>query len=117
MISKGIRAIGYTLLLTSWLGKPQLLGQTQQQQTAELSGVIKDATGARVPRVTVTATHPSTQFTRQTQTNESGFYVIGSLPIGDYVLSAELSGFRKYVQSGITLGGGQRKVVDIVLEV
>lgn len=117
MLSKSIGAMAYALVLGVLVPAKLTFGQGQQQVKAELSGVIKDASGARVPRVTVTATHTATQFSREAQTNDNGFYVIGSLPVGEYVLTAELSGFRKYIQSGITLGGGDRKVVDVQLEI
>jgi len=110
-----VKVVIYTLLLASLVGTPQLLAQ--RQIYAELSGVITDASGARAPGVSVVARHIATQFTREVRTNDSGFYLIGSLPVGDYQLSAELAGFRKYVQSGITLGGEDRKVIDIRLEV
>ena len=103
------------LLLATLLGVAQLFGQ--QLSKAELSGVITDASGARVPGARVEATHTATQFTRQVLTNDEGFYVISSLPIGPYVLSVELSGFRKYVRSGVNLSAGDRKVIDITLEV
>ena len=90
---------------------------SQEMTKGELSGVVTDASGARVPAVSVVATHITTQFTREAQSNDSGVYVMSFLPIGEYTLSAESSGFRKYSQSGINLGGGDKKVIDIVLEV
>ena len=90
---------------------------SQEMTKGELSGVVTDASGARVPAASVVATHITTQFTREAQSNDSGVYVMSFLPIGEYTLSAESSGFRKYSQSGINLGGGDKKVIDIVLEV
>ena len=90
---------------------------SQEMTKGELSGVVTDASGARVPAASVVATHIATQFTREAQSNDSGVYVMSFLPIGEYTLSAETSGFRKYSQSGINLGGGDKKVIDIVLEV
>jgi outer membrane receptor protein involved in Fe transport len=90
---------------------------SQEMTKGELSGVVTDASGARVPAASVVATHIATQFTREAQSNDSGVYVMSFLPIGEYTLSAESSGFRKYSQSGINLGGGDKKVIDIVLEV
>ena len=90
---------------------------SQEMTKGELSGVVTDASGARVPAASVVATHIATQFTREAQSNDSGVYVMSFLPIGEYTLSAETPGFRKYSQSGINLGGGDKKVIDIVLEV
>ncbi|MSO21687.1 MAG: TonB-dependent receptor [Acidobacteria bacterium] len=104
----------FALLLVGSAGMPRLFSQNVTR--AEVSGVITDASGARVPRAAVVATHTATKFSRETQTNESGIYVINFLPIGDYTLSVEASGFRKYVRSGISLSGGDRKVLDIAME-
>ena len=104
------------LSILTTLGAPNLLSQGGLQERAELSGVVTDPGGATVPDATVTAIQADTQFTREVQTNDSGFYVIGLLPIGNYSLSIERQGFRRHIQSGISLGGGDRKVIDFQLE-
>jgi len=115
LLSKTCVITVLTLLLASLVGIPRLIAQNVTQ--GELSGVVTDTSGARVPRAAVVATHTATKFSRETQTNESGFYVINFLPIGDYTLTVEASGFRKHVRSGISLSGGDRKVLDITMEV
>jgi hypothetical protein len=47
--------------------------------------------------VTVVATQKSTNITFEAVTNEIGFYLFPRLPPGDYVVSAELAGFKKSV--------------------
>ena len=49
-------------------------------------------------------------------TNEAGNYIITSVPIGTYVITAELQGF-KTVQSTVTLSANQTARVDFALEV
>ncbi len=87
-----------------------------QVSTAELSGTVTDATGATVANVKVTATNAGTNIERSTNTDSTGRYIIPLLPPGDYVLTAEASGFRKSVQRGITLQINQQASIDIRLQ-
>ena len=64
------------------------------QATAQISGTARDASGAVLPGVQVTATQTDTGISRMTVTNETGFYVLASLPLGPYRLEATLPGFR-----------------------
>ena len=87
------------------------------QATAQISGTVKDQTGAVLPGVEVTATRTDTGVARMTVTNETGSYVLSNLPVGPYKLEAALGGFRTFVQTGIVLQVNASPVVDPVLEV
>lgn len=54
--------------------------------------------------------HPAT-------TDEAGRYFIPALPPGNYVLSVEAKGFKKYSQTNIPLAVQQQATFDIALEV
>src|SRR5690349_15753519 len=73
------------------------------QATAQISGTVKDQSGAVLPGVEVTATQTGTGIARMTVTNETGSYALPNLPIGPYRLEATLPGFRSFVQTGIVL--------------
>src|SRR5262245_66695574 len=73
------------------------------QGTAQISGVVRDQSGAVLPGVEVTATQTETGVSRSTLSTETGTYVLSSVPIGPYRLEAALPGFRTYLQSGIVL--------------
>src|SRR5205085_4207368 len=73
------------------------------QSTAQLSGTVKDQSGAVLPGVEVTATQTATGLARTVVTNETGSYVLPNLPIGPYRLEAALPGFRTFAQTGIVL--------------
>src|SRR5678816_2050673 len=66
-----------------------------QMATGNILGYVKDASGAAIPDVTVTAKMVEQQATRTTQTNAEGFYNLLSLPPGKYELSFEVKGFQK----------------------
>jgi len=87
-----------------------------QVATAELSGTVSDATGAAVGGAKVTATNVATNIERSTTTGADGSYIVQLLPPGDYVLTAEASGFRRAVQRGITLQINQQAQIDITLQ-
>src|SRR5581483_11870467 len=48
---------------------------------------------------------------------ETGQYTIPFLAPGEYEISAEVTGFKRYVRSGLTLSIGERNVIDIRLDV
>src|SRR5262249_19877887 len=52
------------------------------QSTAQLSGTVKDQSGAVLPGVEVKATQTSTGLERSVLTNETGSYILPNLPIG-----------------------------------
>ncbi len=87
------------------------------QSTAQVSGTIKDQTGAVLPGTEVTATQSETGFVRTAVTDETGSYLLTNLPVGPYRFEAGLPGFRTYVQTGIVLQVGSNPVINAVLEV
>src|SRR6185369_4985685 len=87
------------------------------QATAQISGTVKDQTGAVLPGVEVTATQTDTGIARSTVTNETGSYVLPNLALGPYRLEATLPGFRTYAQSGIVLQVNGSPVINVSLEV
>src|SRR4051812_31872825 len=87
------------------------------QATAQITGTVKDQSGAVLPGVEVTATQAETGAARTVVTNETGSYLLTNLPIGPYKLEATLPGFRTYSQTGIVLQVNASPVVNPVLEV
>jgi len=87
------------------------------QATAQISGTVRDQTGAVLPGVEVTATQTNTSIARSAVTNETGSYVLPNLAIGPYRLEAALPGFRTFVQTGIVLQVNSNPVINPALEV
>ena len=87
------------------------------QATAQITGTVKDQTGAVLPGVEVTATQTDTGIARTAVTNETGSYVLSNLAIGPYRLEATLPGFRTYAQTGIVLEVNANPVINPTLEV
>jgi hypothetical protein len=87
------------------------------QATAQISGTVRDQSGAVLPGVDVTATQTETGISRRSVTNETGSYIFPNLAVGPYRLEAGLPGFRTFVQSGIVLQVNSNPVINPVLEV
>jgi len=87
------------------------------QSTAQISGSIKDQSGALLPGAEVSVTQTETGLKRTALTNETGSYTLTNLPVGPYRLEATLPGFRTYAQTGIVLQVNSNPVINAVLGV
>jgi Carboxypeptidase regulatory-like domain/TonB dependent receptor-like, beta-barrel len=87
-----------------------------QQETATITGEVKDASGAVVPQAIVTITNVGTNISVKVETNDQGSYTVPSLRPGDYTVSVEKGGFNKTLRSGVTLQVNQFTRIDIVLQ-
>src|SRR5215475_12255514 len=87
------------------------------QATAQISGTVRDASGAVLPGADITATQTETGIVRSTVSNETGSYVIPTLPLGPYKLEVSLPGFRTFVQAGILLQVNSNPTINAVLAV
>lgn len=92
-------------------------GLQAQVTSGAISGIAKDETGAVMPGVSVTATQVETGLLRTVVSDDQGRYKIPELPVGEYTVQAELSGFQTTVRSGIKLTIGREAVVDLALKV
>jgi len=88
-----------------------------QATTAQVSGTVKDQSGAVLPGVEITVTQTATGAKRTAVSNETGNYVLASLPLGPYMLEASLPGFKSYVQTGIVLQVNDNPNINVVLQI
>jgi len=78
------------------------------QATAEISGTVRDQTGAVLPGVEVTATQTGTGIARSAITNETGSYILPNLAVGPYRLEAALPGFQDICTDRNCVAGQQQ---------
>jgi len=90
---------------------------TAQTSTGDIEGTVHDALGGAVPGAAVTITQVANGLTRERTSDHAGRFLFSELPVGDYVVSVELAGFKKVTEPGIHLSVGQRLTVPIVLQV
>jgi hypothetical protein len=110
-----IKPIKSLLLLIAFVAA--LSYPTIAQTTGSLSGQVKDEKQATLPNATVTVRNIRTNDSRTSQTDNDGHYRFTNMPVGEYTVTVEASGFAKYVQSGITLVLNQNAVVDVSMPV
>jgi hypothetical protein len=87
-----------------------------QTATGQITGSVKDSTGAVMPKVKVVVTNEQTGLTRETTSTDVGDFVVPLLPVGVYVVTAEQPGFKMAVRSGVPLSVDQVQRVDLRLE-
>ena len=100
-------------LAIAWGAAPAMA----QTVTGEIRGTVGDSSGGVLPGVTVTGTNTQTGLTRTAVTDATGTYVLPSLPIGTYTVTAELEGFRKAERAGFALAADGRITADFTLGV
>jgi hypothetical protein len=89
----------------------------QSEAGAALNGTVTDPTGSAVPGAKVTIKSPSTGFARSMDSTGAGLYSFNHLPVGDYELTVEKTGFKTLNQTGITLTVGASATIDLNLQV
>jgi outer membrane receptor protein involved in Fe transport len=88
-----------------------------QRTTGNISGVLRDTSGAVLPGVTVSVTGPNIVGTMTAVTNEVGAYRVMNLPPGDYQVSFALIGFKTLNRKAVRVSLGQQAEENANLEV
>jgi len=90
----------------------------QQQATGTIAGVVKDASGAVMPGVTVEAASPALiEKVRSVVTDAQGQYKIVNLVPGTYTVSFTLPGFSTFKRDGLELTSSFTATVNAELKV
>src|SRR5437870_562765 len=105
------------VLLVVVLGTVVICSNAWAQATAQITGTVKDQSGAVLPGVEITAIQTETGVARTTVTNETGTFALPNLVTGPYKLETALPEFRTFVQTGIVLQVNGNPVINPVLEV
>ena len=92
-------------------------GPISYAQTAQLSGVITDSSGATLPKAKVTATDTATGETRLAESNLNGHYSLPALTPGNYSITVDADGFRSFVSKDVAIHVGQEVRFDFELQV
>jgi hypothetical protein len=87
-----------------------------QELRGSIEGVVKDASGAVLPGVTITA-QTANGAVVTTVTDDTGTYRFPSLAPGDYTITANLQGFAPGKNDAVRVSLGQVKKVDFSLAV
>lgn len=104
----GVALLG--LVLIAGLAAP-----SAAQVSPSIAGRVTDATGGALRGAVITATNTGTGIVRRAETNLTGQYALFLLPVGDYVLRVEKSGFQAQQRRGVTLSVGEQVAIDFSL--
>ncbi|PYR88999.1 MAG: hypothetical protein DMF84_26040 [Acidobacteria bacterium] len=88
-----------------------------QSTSGSIDGVVVDTTGAVLPGVAVTITHQATAVTREVVSDAEGVFRAPVLPVGQYTVKAQLSGFKIVEQRDVTLNVGQTLTLRLEMTV
>ena len=87
------------------------------QFKASIQGTVLDSKGGAVAGAKVTVTNQANGAMRDTATSEEGFYRIGELPPGNYIVTVEAAGFKKSTSKDVEVQGEAPRGLDITLDV
>jgi carboxypeptidase family protein len=82
-----------------------------------ITGTVRDATGAVIPKVTIEATHVKSNYRYTVLSNESGNYTLPQLREGEYRLTVKAAGYKEYIANNILLAARDERRIDVVLQV
>lgn len=102
-----------TRLLALFLASFCLFAQTDR---GTLTGTISDATNAPIAGVAVVVRNLATGVQYPGTSTETGTFTVLSLPAGDYSLTVEHAGFKKFTQSPVRIEVAQSVRVDVALQ-
>lgn len=89
---------------------------TAQTFRGTILGAVTDTSGAAVAGATVTVHNQDTGVDRATQTTADGSYLVPELPVGNYTVTVEKSGFEKSVTHDVKVDVASERRVDAALK-
>ena len=106
-----------TFVLILVLVLPALLPLQAQINTATLSGIVTDQSGAVVPNAQVQLTSLSTGSLNNTICGPNGEYTITNLEATHYKFVVTVSGFQRFEVSDLLLEVGQKATENVTLQI
>lgn len=85
-----------------------------QVSTGAITGRVSDQQASGLPGATIEARNTENGLVRVDTSDDAGVYRLPALPVGDYVLTARISGFRQY-EEHVTVSVGVTRTLDITL--
>jgi len=111
------KALLRALAITSLCVSVSAVSTRAQNIGGSIVGTVSDSTGAVLPGATVTITNVATGGTRSVTTDGQGNYAILSLPLGEYKIDIDISGFKNFSRSPIDVLVNQQARVDVKMQI
>lgn len=103
----------FLLLMMCFVALPSVA----QFDTGAITGTVTDPSGAIVPSAKVTARNTGTGLQKSTTADSNGYFVISALPFGNYVVTANVTGFAPATSPNIVLNVGRTVHVTLAMAV
>ncbi len=88
-----------------------------QGTTSRLTGVVTDSAGSVVPGAKVTLSDDKKGISKTTMTGDNGGYTFDLIQAGEYTVTVEKDGFKKYISTKNTVNINIPATVNIPLEI
>ena len=109
-----MRSLAGVLLISAFLHPESL---TAQSFSGDILGFVTDQSSAEVPNASIKARQITTNASFETKSAIDGSYILPRLLPGDYELTVEATGFKRFVAPLVTLRVGSRITVNVQLQV
>jgi hypothetical protein len=108
-----MQRLGLIIVLALSFATANLFASTK----STILGTVRDTSGAVVPGATVKVTSENMLINRVIKSDSAGDYVAADLDPGIYTITVDLTGFKTFTRTGVTLDVEQSLRVDVSLEV
>jgi Carboxypeptidase regulatory-like domain/TonB dependent receptor len=108
-VAQPFRLCAFCVLLTFPL--------SAQTDRAQLSGIVRDASGAVLVDAILTAQHEDTGARRTVRSDSNGAYVIAGLPAGPYKVTVRKPGFQTVARLHFPLADANALALDFTLQI
>jgi len=87
-----------------------------QTNSGAIQGSVLDPSGAAIAGATVTARNLNTGLTVTVKSSDAGVYLAPNLPPGQYSVTVESSGLKKFEQTGVTVQIATTTTLDVSMQ-
>src|SRR4051812_20142961 len=81
-----------------------------------INGTVRDEAGAAIAGATVRVNDPTKNFSRETTTNEEGFYRVAALEPGNYTVTIQGTGFGSLENQNVEVRTSNETTLDATLK-
>ena len=106
--------IALALLVLGLVSATTVFAQTA---TGEINGTVTDPNGGGVPGASVKLVNQATRIESEATTNQSGYFAFVNLKPANYVLTVEMTGFKKALTTAFDLGVSEVVTRNVALTV
>lgn len=107
----GCFAVGFVLMVLSFT--TTAFGQASY--AAQVRGVVKDQSGAMIPKAAVTITNDATGIAAVARTDDNGLYILTGLRPAVYTIKVDSAGFRPSEVKNVVLQVDQQTTIDFTM--